>query len=604
KSTLLRIILGTQTPTSGSVFYSKDKTIGMLEQNAMLDSSETVFDEMAQAFEQAVKTEKRLEELTAEIEKKASAPHDAEYDRLILEYTSATEKFKDLGGYEYRSRIKSMLAKFGFGEDSLNKKIPTLSGGERTRLALIKLLLTEPDILMLDEPTNHLDTDTMAWLEEHLASYPKTLIIVSHDRYFLDKTATKMLNIEHTEATIYPGNYSAFVSQKELAEKTLGRLYDRQQKEIARIEGIIAQQITFGQERNYVTIASKQKQIEHMKKVEAPKSAPKTIRMAFSEAGDSGNDVIMCERLSKSFGQRTVLNGIDFLVRKRDKIVIVGPNGCGKSTLIKIIGGLIEADDGICEFGANVIVGYYDQEQQTLNESNTVLQELYDAHEDLTITEIRSALASFLFFAEDIEKSVSQLSGGEKARLMLCKMILSKVNVLILDEPTNHLDIGSREALENALCNFGGTVISVSHDRYFIKKTANRIFDMRDGFTDYKCGYDEYLERVSKKDASASVAASTEKAESENKARYFENKKLQSDMRKAAARIERNETKITELEEEKSSLEKEAQAEAATDYVRLNEITDRINEIDSELDTLYTDCVEAEELLNSLKEKA
>ena len=413
KSTLLRIIAGTQQASDGSVSILGGRSVAMLEQNAMLDSDKTVFDEMLGAFVEQLTVEKRLEALSEKINN--TSVEDKLYNSVISEYSALTEHFKDIGGYEYRARIRSMLQRFGFFERDLERNISSLSGGERTRLALVRLLLIAPDILMLDEPTNHLDTKTLEWLEEHLRAYPKTLIVVSHDRFFLDRVTTKILDIEHTEAKLYPGNYSAFAVQKAEAQKTLMRKYERQQKEIARIEGIIAQQRRFGQERNFITIASKQKQIEHMEKVDAPKTAPRAVKMAFRSAGESGNDVLVCERVEKSFGEKKVLSDVSFLVRKRDRIVIIGPNGCGKSTLIKIIDGQITPDSGVCEFGANVVIGYYDQEQKTLDDSRTVLEELCAAHDKLTYTELRSALASFLFLGRGYRQD-GRLPFGRRAR--------------------------------------------------------------------------------------------------------------------------------------------------------------------------------------------
>ncbi|MBQ7308931.1 MAG: ABC-F type ribosomal protection protein [Clostridia bacterium] len=601
KSTLLRIIAGTTEPSGGSVFIAKGKTVGMLEQNAMLESDQTLTEEMANAFSECRRIENRLAELQAEIESRANAPHDEEYERMISDFTRLTEKFREIGGYEYKSRIRSMLARFGFPEGEQDKTIDTLSGGERTRLALVRLLLVEPDILILDEPTNHLDTDTLYWLEEHLRAYPRTLIVVSHDRYFLDRTATKILDIENTKAELYTGNYSAFATQKLEARKRQQKLYDLQQKEIARIEGIIQTQIHFGQEHNYITIASKKKQIEHMDKVDAPENAPGHIRLAFAEAAESGNDVLEADSLAKSFGERKLFSDISFMVKKRDHIIIMGPNGCGKSTLIKILGGFIDADSGALAYGTGVIAGYYDQEQKTLDEDKTVLEELCDAHEKLTITQIRTALAGFLFFAEDMEKKVSVLSGGEKARLMLCKMILSKVNLLILDEPTNHLDIASREALENALLSFGGTIIAVSHDRYFMKKLATRIFDLSGGFYDYHGTFDEYLEFKESRKVVAQTVVKTETKASEGKLRYNEAKKLAADIRKAEKRLEKGEAEIEALEEEKGMLEEEMNTSAATDYVRLSEISTRMTEIEERIDEIFLDMEEAEAFLKENK---
>ena len=431
KSTLAKIIAGTFTPSSGSVYIAKDKTVSMLAQNAMLESENTVLAEMLDAFPEIVAAERRLGELSASIENHIGG------NEAIEKYATLTEDFRKMGGYEYRSRTKSTLARFGFGEDSLDKTINKLSGGERTRLALVKLLLREPDLLILDEPTNHLDMETLAWLEEHLRSYKKTLILISHDRYFLDRAANKILDIEHTEATIYNGNYSAYAAQKAEQRKALAKKHELQQKEISRIEAIIDQQRRWGQAHNFITIKSKQKQIEHLEKdsVSAPKNLPKNISLRFSEARESGSDVLFAENISKSYGERKILSDISFEVKKRDRIMIVGPNGCGKSTLVRILGGLDEDYSGVLRFGYNVIPGYYDQEQQTLDNDSTVLEEVCRAHDKLTMPVVRSALASFLFFAEDMDKKVSVLSGGERARLMLCKMILSQINLLILDEP-------------------------------------------------------------------------------------------------------------------------------------------------------------------------
>lgn len=601
KSTLLRIIAGTTEPSGGNVYIAKGKTVGMLEQNAMLESDQTLTEEMANAFSECQRIEKRLAELQKEIESKAHAPHDEHYERLISDFTRLTEKFREIGGYEYKSRIRSMLTRFGFPESEQNKTIDTLSGGERTRLALVRLLLVEPDILILDEPTNHLDTDTLYWLEEHLRAYPKTLLLVSHDRYFLDRTATKILDIENTKATLYTGNYSAFATQKLEARKRQQKMYDLQQKEIARIEGIIQTQIHFGQEHNYITIASKKKQIEHMEKVDAPENTPGHIRLAFAEAAESGNDVLEADGLAKSFGERQLFSDISFMVKKHDHVIIMGPNGCGKSTLIKILGGFIDADCGVIEYGTGVIAGYYDQEQKTLDDNKTVLEELCDAHEKLTITQIRTALAGFLFFAEDMEKKVSVLSGGEKARLMLCKMILSKVNLLILDEPTNHLDIASREALENALLSFGGTIIAVSHDRYFMKKLATRIFDLSGSFYDYHGTFDEYLEFKEKRKLAAETVVKTEIKSSDGKLKYNEAKKLASEIRKAEKCLEKGEAEIEALEEEKAELEEEMNTSAATDYVRLSEISARLAEIDERIDEIFLDMEAAEIFLKENK---
>lgn len=595
KSTLAKIIAGTFTPSAGSVYIAKDKTVSMLAQNAMLESENTVLAEMLDAFPEIVAAERRLGELSASIENHIGG------NEAIEKYATLTEDFRKMGGYEYRSRTKSTLARFGFGEDSLDKTINKLSGGERTRLALVKLLLREPDLLILDEPTNHLDMETLAWLEEHLRSYKKTLILISHDRYFLDRAANKILDIEHTEATIYNGNYSAYAAQKAEQRKALAKKHELQQKEISRIEALIDQQRRWGQAHNFITIKSKQKQIEHLEKdsVSAPKNLPKNISLRFSEARESGSDVLFAENISKSYGERKILSDISFEVKKRDRIMIVGPNGCGKSTLVRILGGLDEDYSGVLRFGYNVIPGYYDQEQQTLDNDSTVLEEVCRAHDKLTMPVVRSALASFLFFAEDMDKKVSVLSGGERARLMLCKMILSQINLLILDEPTNHLDIGSREALEDALMQFSGTIIAVSHDRYFVRKLSSKIFDMTSGLRIFCGSYDEYCEKK-EQETVKSTAITQEKTVAESKQSYLDAKKNASDIRKNKSKIERCEAEIEKLEDEKSHLAKEAEGDASGDYVRLSEIYARTDEIDKLLESLYDDIDRAEKALAEL----
>ena len=595
KSTLAKIIAGTFTPSAGSVYIAKDKTVSMLAQNAMLESENTVLAEMLDAFPEIVAAERRLGELSASIENHIGG------NEAIEKYATLTEDFRKMGGYEYRSRTKSTLARFGFGEDSLDKTINKLSGGERTRLALVKLLLREPDLLILDEPTNHLDMETLAWLEEHLRSYKKTLILISHDRYFLDRAANKILDIEHTEATIYNGNYSAYAAQKAEQRKALAKKHELQQKEISRIEAIIDQQRRWGQAHNFITIKSKQKQIEHLEKdsVSAPKNLPKNISLRFSEARESGSDVLFAENISKSYGERKILSDISFEVKKRDRIMIVGPNGCGKSTLVRILGGLDEDYSGVLRFGYNVIPGYYDQEQQTLDNDSTVLEEVCRAHDKLTMPVVRSALASFLFFTEDMDKKVSVLSGGERARLMLCKMILPQINLLILDEPTNHLDIGSREALEDALMQFSGTIIAVSHDRYFVRKLSSKIFDMTKGMRIFSGSYDEYCEKK-EQETVKSTAITQEKTVAESKQSYLDAKKNASDIRKNKSKIERCEAEIEKLEDEKSHLAKEAEGDASGDYVRLSEIYARTDEIDKLLESLYDDIDRAEKALAEL----
>jgi len=389
KSTLAKVIAKDMEPTSGNVFIAKNKTIGYLAQNASIDSERSVYDEMLLAFPEAYRIDKRLEELEHIFT-------DQKNDQLINEYSSLTEKFADIGGYEYKSRAKSTLEKFGFDESFWDKRINTLSGGERTRLALVQVILSEPDLLILDEPTNHLDISTIEWLESHLNEYPKALIVISHDRFFLDKITNKTLELQNTHAHLYNGNYSFYENQKFEDEKAQQKKYDLQQKEISRIESIIEQQRRWGQERNFITIKSKEKQIEHMELVSAPEKKAKEMSMKFAKATASGNDVLIVNHLSKSYGTRNIFSDISFTLKRNDRLLVIGPNGSGKSTLMKIIGGIDDNYSGDIVLGHNVLCAYFSQELDNLNPSNTIIEEIVESYPKLMNKEIRSALAKFL----------------------------------------------------------------------------------------------------------------------------------------------------------------------------------------------------------------
>ncbi len=581
KSTLFKIIRGEYTPTDGSVYISKDKSVGMLEQNTGLEGECTVLEGMLESFADLIADEKRLEELSAQLE---ITPAD---ENLISSYTSLADRFKRAGGYEFRSRGKGILKNLGFDERFHDLKISGLSGGQKTRLALARELITSPDILMLDEPTNHLDVETLAWLEDFLSSYRGTLLVISHDRWFLDRVTTKTLEIENTHAELYNGNYSRFVELKREMREIQERHYKNQQKEIARIEAYIEQQRRWNRERNIIAAESRQKALDRMVRVERPDALPENIRLTFTKSGESGNDVLTVKGLTKSYPNKPLFSDVSFLVKKRDHLFIAGPNGCGKSTLIKIIAEKLAADEGSFEYGYNVNIGYYDQENQNLDPENTVLDELWNCYDGLTQTEIRSALALFLFKGDDIEKKVSVLSGGEKARLTLCKLILSKMNLLILDEPTNHLDIGSREALENALSEFDGTIIAVSHDRYFISKLATRVLDLGSKpALDFFGSYEEYKAHRART-ASATVQAATETV-TEAKEQYLRAKEQASEQRKLKTRMRKNAEETAALEKELEELtEKLADESIQTDYVKVNELYTRQTEVEERLMELY-----------------
>ncbi|MFA6949042.1 MAG: ABC-F family ATP-binding cassette domain-containing protein, partial [Eubacteriales bacterium] len=532
KSSLFKIITGEYSSDGGDVFISKDKSVGVLDQYIGFESENTLLSEMENSFPALLADEARLSELHGQIEvNSASGKVD---DELIARYTSLSDKFTRDGGYEFRGRCKGILKNLGFDENFWYNRISSLSGGQKTRLALARLLLREPDILMLDEPTNHLDIDALFWLENFLKNYRKTVLVVSHDRYFLDSVTNKILDVENHHAKLYNGNYTRYMEQKRADREIQERHYKNQQAEITRIEAYIEQQRRWNRERNIIAAESRQKLLDKMERVERPKSLPDAIRLRFNKSGESGNDVLTVKHLCKAYPAKILFYDVNFLIKKNEHVFITGQNGCGKSTLIKMLAEMSEPDNGSVEYGYNVTVGYYDQENQNLDDSKTVIDELWDTYPSLTQTEIRNALALFLFRGDDILKPVSILSGGERARLTLCKLILAKMNLLILDEPTNHLDINSREALEGALEAFDGTIIAVSHDRYFINKLSTRILDfnaVEDGrIFDYRGSYREYIDYKNErliKDNSAGA----DNAASASKEQYLNAKKAQSDKR-------------------------------------------------------------------------
>ncbi len=604
KSTLIKLITGEYEPTSGSVYISKDKTIGVLTQDGAFEisdlCSDTVLEQMYSAFPEFIKAEKRLEELENELKVRENESESDIYRSLTNEYTELYNRFARDGGLEFRGRAASILKKMGFDESSFALPCSNLSGGQRTRLALSRQLCREPDILILDEPTNHLDMETLRWLENFLLSYKKNILVISHDRYFLDKITNKTLHIWNHKAKLYSGGYTKSMEQRRIDREIEERHYKNQQKEIARQEAYIAQQRAWNRERNIIAAESRQKALDRMVKLEKPENDPKNIRLTFQKGGESGNEVLSVKNLSMAFGEKKLFDDLSFLVKKGEKVFIIGANGCGKSTLIKILLGKLAATGGKIETGYNVEIGYYDQENQNLDMTKTVLDELWDAYPAMTETEVRNALALFRFVGEDVYKTVSVLSGGERARLTLSKLILSRMNLLILDEPTNHLDIGSREALESALEEYEGTVITVSHDRYFIGKLASRIIEIKPGdwngsdILDYGilhrgAGYDEFREfreareeRLGKSTSDASYGK-----ESSEKEQYLKAKQSASDARKEQKRLERLKKEAEKLEAELENVEAELYGDAASDYLKAAELDTRKNEIEERLMEIY-----------------
>ena len=595
KTSLFRLISGEYSADAGAVYIQKGHTVGILEQNpnlTALPGEASCIEYMYTAFPHLI----NIEESIARLEALISGSTDTEESvRLLSQLNDLNKKYADLGGLEFRQRCRSMLLRLGFEEELISRRISTLSGGQYTRLALARLLATEPDILMLDEPTNHLDIDALAWLESFLAGYKKTVLIISHDRYFLDRTTDKTLHIQHGRARLYQGSYSACKKQQEEECAALEKRYKEQQKEIARIQANIEFQRRCNREHNFVTIRSKEKQLARMERVELAPKAPKDIRMSFSVEEASANDVVEAKNVSFSYGEKTLIRDLSFLVRKNERVMFLGPNGCGKSTLMKLINSLLAPNTGSITLGYNIKVGYYDQENRGLSQSKTVFEEMRDEYPEKKDLELRSALALFLFGAEDIDKPISTLSGGERARLTLAKLILKKVNLLIMDEPTNHLDIGSCDALENALLAFDGTIIAVSHDRYFINRIATRIIELdpdRDGgkldcvLEDYDDAFAEYL-RLREIRRSDEKKESPLQKSSDSKLDYEQKKRENAQRRAAEKKMERAHARIKELEAETERLDEELFGTAATDYVRAAEIDKRKNEIEEELLSLY-----------------
>jgi len=577
KTTLFKVITGEYTPTDGSVYIAKDKTLGVLVQENAFDENGTVLGETMLAKQDLIDLEKEIEFLRRDLEKGNN--------ELAARFTSLHERFTKEGGYEFRGRIKGTLKNMGFDESMWDVRISKLSGGQKTRLAMVRLILKEPDIMLLDEPTNHLDTYSVEWLEDFLRTYKKTVLIISHDRYFLDRAATKILEIENGKGKVYNGNYSSYTEQKKTDREIQERHYKNQQREIARIESYIEQQRRWNRERNIIAAESRQKQLDKMERVERPDSLPESIRLRFNSATESGNDVIKAKGLSKSFGGLRLFDNVSFEIHKREHVFITGKNGCGKSTLIKILAERLRSDSGSLEYGYNVKVGYYDQANQDLDNDNTVLDELWNSHESLTQTEIRNALALFLFKGDDISKSISMLSGGEKARLTLCKLILSRMNLLILDEPTNHLDINSREALENALLEFDGTIIAVTHDRYLLSKLANRILSFDEGnVTDFIGTYEDFCRFKKNRD----LGNESEKSDkmTDAKESYLQNKREQAEIRKQERKIRLAKEEVEKIENELVMLEADIK-ECETDYVRSAELWEKKESLENRLLELY-----------------
>ncbi|WP_415931020.1 ABC-F family ATP-binding cassette domain-containing protein [Zhenpiania hominis] len=616
KTTLLKMLSGELSCDGGDFFLQSDKTIGYLKQSDNFRSEHTVIEEVEAIFSGMARMEEEMLELAAAISEKAEKGESGpEVDRMLARYDQMQQEYRDKGGYSYKSEMNGVLSSMAFGEEFYNKKISTLSGGERTRLALACLLLKKPDLLFLDEPTNHLDIGTLKWLEQYLKAYKGTILLVSHDRYFLDQIVNRIFEVENHRLETYEGSYSQYAEQKKQRRETQLRQYQNQQKEIARQEDMIRRFKERGTEKLAKRAASREKRLAAMERVERPEPLRGKMKLRFHQNFKSGNDVLLAEDLAKSFGygmnEKRLFSGVNFDIKRGERICIVGPNGVGKTTLLKVIRGELSPTGGRLKVGYNVEFGYYDQEQSLLNDANTVLEELHDAYRLYTDTELRSILGRFLFQGEDVFLKVGSLSGGEKARLSLLKLMMSGPNVLLLDEPTNHLDIESREVFEDALLEFPGTVLVVSHDRYFLNKIPTRIFELgQEGITSYLGTYNyyvekkqeiesgkQYLETLARDSAQekASEASDTpqlnsselRKLKKEEEARQRRLKRQQEDAEK---RIEKLEAEISEIEEEL------CREEVMVDPERLRELSGQMEQLKQELSEEYDKWMELQEI--------
>lgn len=588
KSTLLKILVGEEEPTSGEINKKKDISLSYLAQDSRFESENTIYDEMLHVFDDLRRTDKQLRQMELEMGEKSGE----DLDKLMSDYDRLSENFRQAGGFTYEADIRAILNGFKFDESMWQMKIAELSGGQNTRLALAKMLLEKPNLLVLDEPTNHLDIETISWLENYLVNYSGALIIVSHDRYFLDKVATITLDLTKYSLDRYVGNYSRFVELKEQKLATEAKNYEKQQKEIAALEDFVNRNLVRASTTKRAQ--SRRKQLEKMERLDKPEAGKKAANMTFQSEKTSGNVVLTVENTAIGYDGEVLSQPINLDLRKMNAVAIVGPNGIGKSTFIKSIVDQIPFIKGEKRFGANVEVGYYDQTQSKLTPSNTVLDELWNDFKLTPEVEIRNRLGAFLFSGDDVKKSVGMLSGGEKARLLLAKLSMENNNFLILDEPTNHLDIDSKEVLENALIDFDGTLLFVSHDRYFINRVATHVLELSEnGSTLYLGDYDYYVE----KKATAEMSQ-TEEASTSNQAKeaspvndYQAQKESQKEVRKLMRQIESLEAEIEELE---------SQSQAISEQMLETNDADKLMELQAELDKIShrqeEDMLEWEEL--------
>ncbi len=598
KTTLLRIIMGELAADEGLVTFAKDKTVGYLSQHEAVSGENTIYQELLSVKQEILDMEQQMHAIELQM-KTASG---GLLDKLMNSYASLTHAYESANGYAYKSELVGVLKGLGFSEDEFAKSVSTLSGGQKTRVALGKLLLLKPNLIILDEPTNHLDLQSIAWLETYLLNYKGAVIIVSHDRYFLDRIANKVVELDNTAATVFSGNYSAYAAGKEMLRAAAYNAYMKQQQEIRHQEAVIEKLRSFNREKSIKRAESREKMLQKMEVLEKPAEVRADMHLTLEPKFQSGNDVLQVDGLSKSFGPLSLFDNLSFELKKGEHVAIIGDNGTGKTTILKIINELLPPDCGTVRLGANVAVGYYDQEHHVLHPEKTLFQEISDDYPNLNNTEIRNTLAAFLFTGEDVFKTISTLSGGERGRLSLAKLMLSEANFLILDEPTNHLDIMSKEILEDALSAYTGTVLYVSHDRYFINRTAHRILDLnRRTLTNYLGNYDYYLEKkeeqLAKIDAALADSRQETAAVTENgtgdapsgakqdwkamKEQQAAQRKRENDLKKCEAQIETLEKRNEEIDGLMVS------PDVCTNVAKLQELNREKEENADELAKLY-----------------
>lgn len=609
KTTLLKIIMGQLNQDEGEVIIAKGYSIGYLAQHQDMISENTIYNEMLSVKEDVIKLDEKIRNIEHEMKDKKGK----QLDELLETYIKLNHQFEQMNGYSYKSEVIGILKGLGFEENDFNKKIDTLSGGQKTRIALGKLLLNKPDIILLDEPTNHLDMNSIAWLETFLLNYSGTVIIVAHDRYFLDKIVSKIIELDNTKATTFEGNYTMYAKKKEALREAMIRQYLNQQREIKHQEEVITKLRSFNREKSIKRAESRVKMLDKMEKVEKPVTVKSQMNIKLEPKLVSGNDVLLVKELSKSFGKNHLFSNINFEIKKGEKVAIIGNNGTGKTTILKIINNVISADEGEIKLGSKVKIGYYDQEHQVLNMEKTLFDEIQDEYPDMDNTKVRNVLASFLFTNDDVFKIIKDLSGGERGRVSLAKLMLSEANFLILDEPTNHLDITSKEILETALNNYTGTVLYVSHDRYFINKTATRILDLTNNkILNYIGNYDYYLEKkpqvekaylevqkdnIKDKNKSEFINKSLfedftlnkqkEDIINDSKMDWQQQKKEQAKQRKKQNEIKKLEDEITMLEQKSDEIDNLlTKEEIYTDVSKLMELNNEKKYIEENLEKL------------------